>query len=102
MTKNCTTTCTGCARTEERTRRGVRAIHLNAKGLCAACVCAEEEAALRCPDCNGLLTVERDVLVDEPYFPKYPLRDQPLPRRQRTAKAVAFCGGCEFCIEIER
>lgn len=56
----------------------------------------------RCPDCGGELTVESNVRVDEPYFPTHPLRDAPLPRRTRTAYAAAFCGGCEFCVEIER
>lgn len=56
----------------------------------------------RCPQCSSELDVQRDVLVDEPYIPKYPLRNEPLPRRKRVAKLVAFCNGCEYVKEIER
>ncbi len=56
----------------------------------------------RCPDCGGELDVQENVVVDEPYFPLYPLRDAELPRRKRIAKRVAFCNGCEYVKEIER
>ncbi len=53
-----------------------------------------------CPQCGGVLDVQRDVTVDEPYFPKHPLRGAPLPRRQRIAAVVAFCNGCEYADEV--
>lgn len=53
-----------------------------------------------CPLCGGELDVQRDVTVDEPYFPTHPLRGAPLPRRRRVAAAVAFCNGCEYADEV--
>jgi transposase len=61
-----------------------------------------KEAPPRCPDCGGELSIERDVVVDEPYLTGYMLRDAPPPRRKRVAYAAAFCGGCEFVVQIER
>ena len=104
--------CEGCNRSEEivanGNRRRVVPIVLNKDGKCEACVCAEEEAQAaadeklpKCPDCGNVLDLQRNVEVDEPYFPTHPLRDQPLPRRRRIAKMVAFCNGCEFAQEVE-
>jgi hypothetical protein len=102
--------CIGCNRSEEIMKGGrVRPIKLDAAGNCAACRCAEEEAKAaaedklpKCPDCGNVLDLQRDVEVDEPYFPTHPLRDQPLPRKRRIAKLVAFCNGCEYAEEVGR
>lgn len=61
-----------------------------------------QDAPPCCPDCGGALSVERDVLIEEPYLAGRLLRHAELPRRQRVAYAAAFCSGCEFCVEIER
>lgn len=54
----------------------------------------------RCPACGGALDIHHEVAVDEPYLAGQLLREAPLPRRQRTATAVAFCTGCEYCVEL--
>lgn len=54
-----------------------------------------------CPDCGGRLELDTQCVIDEEFCPKYPRRDQPLPRRQRTA-VVTLCTECEFCLEVRR
>lgn len=52
-----------------------------------------------CPECGSTLDVEAMATISEEVHPGYHVAGTPLPRRERTA-AVAFCTGCEFCIEI--
>lgn len=54
----------------------------------------------RCPDCGGVLDVQRNVVVDEPYLAGYMVRAAPLPRRRRIAARVAFCNACEYVKEM--
>lgn len=55
---------------------------------------------LHCPRCGSLLELDPACTIEETYVPKYPLRDEPLPRRTIVAPA-ALCTGCEFCIRID-
>ncbi len=58
---------------------------------------------LKCPDCGSvleLITREDGGMISEPYFPKYPIRDRELPRKERPADFAA-CTGCEFHVEIK-
>ena len=51
------TACQSCDRTEERgPRGGIRPIRLNARGVCAACVCAASEAAAALGKAGGSVT----------------------------------------------
>ena len=57
-----------------------------------------------CPDCGALLYIDPDALVSEPFMRGETRRDavyDDLPRRLRPAP-VAFCSGCEWCLEITR
>jgi hypothetical protein len=54
---------------------------------------------VRCPWCGGTLTIDtKAIVVDQTpgsfYVPGQPYHD--LPR----LAPVAFCSGCEFCLEI--
>jgi heterodisulfide reductase subunit C len=54
-----------------------------------------------CPSCGASMELVKACdggMIDEPYFPRYPLRDQPLPRRSRPATFWA-CSACEHCEE---
>lgn len=91
--------CTSCDREYERVGQYIRAIQLNARGLCDACTCAEEEANA-CPECGGVLDTQANIVVDEPYLAPFLIRDAPLPRRLRTAARVVFCTECEYAKEL--
>jgi hypothetical protein len=55
---------------------------------------------VRCPECGGEFTIDPDAEVGEQYVPRgFAVRDRELPIRMRRA-TVAFCSGCEFCVEI--
>jgi hypothetical protein len=61
-----------------------------------------KDDAKSCPDCGSaleLITAAEGGMVEESYFPKYPLRNEELPRRSRPASFWA-CSGCEFCEEV--
>lgn len=60
----------------------------------------QDDAAAHCPECGSSFTIDTDAEIGERYFPKYHLRGQELPVRLRRA-TVAFCTGCEFCIELK-
>lgn len=77
-----------------------------AQGLCEWPTRTPEEAAAMpaCPSCGGameLVKASEGGQVEESYFPKYPLRDAPLPRRLRAASFWA-CTGCEYCEEVSQ
>ncbi len=69
----------------------------------ARCLLPEIESYPKaCPSCRAsmeLVRAEDGGEIEEPYFPKYPLRDQPLPRRRRRASFWA-CPSCEHCEEV--
>jgi hypothetical protein len=64
---------------------------------------ATAPAAKACPACGAtleLVKASEGGMIEEPYFPKYPLRDAPLPRRRRPSNFLA-CPACEHCEEVE-
>lgn len=54
-----------------------------------------------CPECGDTFTIDPNAVTVEEYHPGYHNADEPLPTRERTC-IVAFCNGCEFCVEIGR
>jgi len=63
---------------------------------------AGKEIAKACPDCGGwmeLVKAEEGGRIEEPYFPKYPIRGAELPRSSRPASFWA-CSSCEHCEEV--
>jgi ssDNA-binding Zn-finger/Zn-ribbon topoisomerase 1 len=64
---------------------------------------AKPEEIKDCPSCGSameLVKAEEGGEIEEPYFPKYPLRNAELPRKRRPATFWA-CSGCEHCEEKE-
>lgn len=55
----------------------------------------------RCPQCGAPLEIIKNGIVSEPFAPRYPLRHEPLPRRERLG-TYALCTGCDFGVEITR
>lgn len=59
---------------------------------------------MKCPKCkDGVLTIDKDGGIEEPYIPGYYVRGrhaEGLPRRYRKA-TVAGCNCCEYIREIK-
>jgi hypothetical protein len=57
-------------------------------------------APARCPECGGVLQVERQCRIERPMMvPFDQRRDAPAPRKVFIG-AAALCTGCEYAIEI--
>lgn len=55
----------------------------------------------RCPECGGTFTIDPRAEVGVTVWHPVP-GGMPYVTEERRAAVVAFCNGCEFCIEVTR